>query len=167
MTNDLVLDSARKYNDWVLQKQYEDFFRQPADFQRLINLASSLYHFHEWLFAEFGLSLHVAINYPLAFTGARKFWNEVEKTNSKFGFVRDIANASKHVKLTHDPSTSMSHMANTVIQVAKFDSAQWDQAVWDVPFATSKDGLDDVLFDTCAKELFEFWTVLIEQLAPS
>jgi hypothetical protein len=166
MTNDLVLDSARKYYDWVLQKQYDDFFREPADFQRLINLASSLFHFHEWLYAEYSPILHIAINSPIAFTSARKFWNEVEKTNSKFGFVRDIANASKHVKLTRDPSRSMSHMANTVIQVAQWDSAQFDQALWDVPYAASKDGSNDVLFDTCAKELFAFWTSMINQLAP-
>ena len=161
-----VLDNARKFYDWVLKEQYEEFFAGPTNFRQLMNLASSLFHFHEWLFVEFPVELQQEYDSVLAIKSPGGFWKLVEATNPKFGFVRDIANASKHVQLIRNPSTSMTHMANTSIQVAKYDSAQWDNAVWDARYATIKDGTKDVLFDTCVRELFSYWTKLIDKLSP-
>jgi hypothetical protein len=161
-----TLDSARKYYDWVLKPQYDDFFSKPAEFRHLINLASSLFHYHEWLFSDYSAQLHIELSVGQPVQTPGQFWAEVQATNANFGFIRDIANASKHVKLTRNPSTSMTHMANTTIQVATWDNAQWDQAKWDEPYATSKDGTSDVLFDTCANELFQYWDALINKLAP-
>jgi hypothetical protein len=166
MTEQMLLDNSRKFYDWVLVKQRTDFFANAANFQHLINLASSLFHFHEWLFADYGSQLHVELGATRPFSNPGQFWGAVQSTNSKFGFIRDIANASKHVQLTRNPSTSMSHMANTSIQVASYDSSQWDNAKWDEPYAASKDGPIDVPFDTCAEELFDYWTLLIDKLSP-
>jgi len=101
-----------------------------------------------------------------SFNTAGEFWRCVEAKNENFGFIRDIANASKHVTLTRHTSTSMTHMANTSIQTATWDNAKWDNAKWDEPYAISKDGETDVLFDTCAKELFAYWTQIINKLDP-
>jgi len=166
MSEQLVLDNARKFYDWVLEKQYNDFFENSADFQHLINLAPSLFHYHEWLFADFEAHLHTGLRVAQPFSSAGQFWGAVQATNQKFGFIRDIANASKHVRLTRNPSTTMSHTANTSIQFATWDSAQWDNAKWDTPYATSKHGTDDILFDTCAEEMFQYWTALIDKLSP-
>jgi hypothetical protein len=167
MSDTQVLDTARKYYDEVLKAQYDEFFTQPATFRNLINLASSLFHFHEWLFVEFSPELQIKFGQPQPIANASAFWKLVEATNSKFGFVRDIANASKHVKLTRNPSTTITHMANTVIQVAKWDTGlKWDSgAKWDTPSVISKHGSNDVLFDTCAEELFRYWTNLIDKLS--
>lgn len=166
MSEQLVLDNSRKFYDWVLRKQYDDFFNNDTTYQHLINLDYSLFHFHEWLFNEFESILHIELETNQTFSSPGQFWGAVESTNQKFGFIRDIANASKHVRLTRSPSTTMSHMANTNIQVATWNSAQWDNTKWDTPSATSKDGSDDVLFDTCADELFQYWTTLIDKLSP-
>lgn len=166
MSEQLVLDNSRKFYDWVLIKQYDDFFKNDTTYQHLINLASSLFHFHEWLFNDFQSVLHTELGANQRLSNPGQFWGAVEATNQKFGFIRDIANASKHVRLTRNPSTTMSHMANTSIHVATWDSAQWDNAKWDAPSATSKDGANDVLFDTCADELFQYWTNLVDKLSP-
>jgi len=166
MSDQLVLDSARKYYDWVLENQHKDFFENPADFQRLINFASSLFHFHEWLFVNFEAHLHIELGVGQPFSNAGQFWGAVQATNQNFGSIRDIANASKHVRLTRTPSTTMTHMANTSIQVATWDTAQWDNAKWDTPYATSKDAANDVLFDTCSEQLFQYWATLIDRLSP-
>jgi hypothetical protein len=166
MADVLVLDSARKYYDWVLKKQYDDFFNNPADFRLLINLCMSLFHFHEWLFEEYPSELQTEFSQSQPIRNAGAFWGLVEVRDRRFGFVRDIANASKHVRLTIRPSTTMTHIANTEIQVAKWDHATWDNARWDAPSVTSRDGGANVLFDPYAKELFEFWTDLIDKFSP-
>lgn len=166
MSDTQVLDNARKYYDWVLKEQYAEFNAGPANFRSLVNLASSLFHFHEWLFVSYPNELQKLLQQPHAVKSAGEFWGLVESTNPKFGFVRDIANSSKHVELTRKPSTSMTHMANTVIKVATYDSSTFDNAVFDAPYVASKDGPNDVLFDTCATELFAYWTAMIDTLHP-
>lgn len=164
MAEPQVLDTARKYYDWVLTEQYNEFFSNDANFRNLINLASSLFHFHEWLYAEFPNDLHIMLNSPQPFNSKGAFWGAVESTNQNFGFIRDIANSSKHVRLTKN-STSITHMANTIIQGATWGNAQWGNSKWDAQYATSKDGPRDVLFDKCAEELFVYWTNLIDNLS--
>jgi hypothetical protein len=89
------------------------------------------------------------------------FWGTIEAADSRFHFIRDLANASKHVRLTRGPSTSMTHVANTSIQVAGFQSDAFDTSAFQTGGVKMKDGKADVSFDVAARALFGMWTQLL------
>jgi hypothetical protein len=108
-----VLDSASKYYSEVLKLEYDQFFAAPATLRSAFNLATGLFHFHEWLFEHHRKELEAHFGQIISCPAA--LWTEVEKMDNRFGFVRDLANSSKHVRLTRRPSTSMTHVANTFL----------------------------------------------------
>jgi hypothetical protein len=111
------LTCAEDYFLKVLKPNMESFFGAPSTFASAFNLATTLYHFHEWLFDEYKSKLEGELN--STFSGKGAFWQSVQQTNPKFGYIRDVTNASKHVKIGGTghppPSTGMTHMANTQI----------------------------------------------------
>jgi hypothetical protein len=151
----LTLDSATKYYSEILKPAHDEFFANPATLRSAFILASALFHFHEWLFEYHKTALEGHLGATLGSKGA--LWSEVEKVDNRFAFIRDLANASKHVRLTKRPSTSMSHIANTTITVA---STVIDQSSVSTASVKMKDGANDIEFDDCARALFGYWTTL-------
>jgi hypothetical protein len=124
-------------------------------------LASVLFHYHEWLFEYHRPQLETHFGKTIATAGA--LWGNVESGDNRFGFIRDVANSSKHVRLTRHPSTSMTHIANTSIYIGAFDSATY-RAAFDVSKVKMKNGAIDVDFDDCARALFSYWTNLSKKI---
>jgi hypothetical protein len=60
------------------------FFAGPSTFQNALNLATSLYHFHEWLYIEFCSKLEQEFKAEFRSSGA--FWQAVEARNTNFGY---------------------------------------------------------------------------------
>jgi hypothetical protein len=141
---------------------YDEFFESPSSFRTAFNLASSLFHFHEWLYEYSRAKLEAHFGKALDSPGA--FWATVEATNPRFGFIRDLANASKHVRLTKRPSTHVSHVANTYIRIGTFQRGAFDPRVFDTEGVVMKDGASEVSFDACATELFNYWTRLSKDI---
>ena len=110
-----ALAGAADYFAQVLRPNKEMFFNRPSTLQNALNLAASLYHFHEWLYIDFQAKLEK--EFGRRFENKQVFWQAVEAKNPHFGYIRDVANFSKHVKIdkSHKPSTGMTHIANTVI----------------------------------------------------
>ena len=160
--NDQVIDSAHKYYLEILKPQHEEFFAAPATLRGAFNLATALFHFHEWLYEFHKADLEAHFGTKLPTKGA--FWARVESADSKFGYVRDLANASKHVRLTQRPSTDVHHVANTSFQVAAFDSASFDSSAFETGGIKMKEGNAHISFDECAKGLFRYWSGLVHIL---
>jgi hypothetical protein len=89
-----------------------------SSFRTAFNAATALFHLHEWVW-EFKRT-EVETKYGQTFAKKGEFWKFIEAQLPRAAFVRDLANASKHVKLTIKPSTSMTHIANTTIQTVGF-----------------------------------------------
>jgi hypothetical protein len=146
-----VLDSAKDYYSTVLKPNNDEFFATSSNFRTALNLATSLFHFHEWMFEYHRADLEKLYGRPLPNKG--EFWGVVESADKRFGFIRDLANAAKHVRLKFTgraaPSTSMTHIANTSIQVTGgFDVSAFDTSAFDAKAQiTMKDGMLDVHFE--------------------
>jgi hypothetical protein len=112
-----TLRGAEDYFIRVLRPNKEAFFGNASNFANTLNLATALYHFHEWLYASFKAQLEGELN--TKFSGKGAFWQTVEAIDPRFGYIRDVANASKHVTIGEPgkpkPSTGMRHIANTHI----------------------------------------------------
>jgi hypothetical protein len=94
MTN---LNEAASYFAHVVKPNKDAFFETSSTFANALNLATALYHFHEWLFYSFRSGLKTKFN--ATFSSAGKFWSAVEKKDKRFGYIRDVTNASKHVSI--------------------------------------------------------------------
>ena len=168
-TTPQALTSTRDYFDNVLAPNKVAFFDAPATFASAINLATALYHFHEWLFAEFKPQLETEFGKTLSSKG--KFWQEVESTDARFGYIRDVTNASKHVTIGGKgfapPSTGMTHIANTHIVFTGYGMGGYGQGRYGGgPNVVFEDSGSQISFDDCANALFTYWEALLAKLAP-
>jgi hypothetical protein len=69
------LTCAEDYFLKVLKPNKESFFGAPSTFASALNLATTLYHFHEWLFEEYKSKLESELN--STFSGKGAFWQSV------------------------------------------------------------------------------------------
>src|SRR5215813_1828533 len=93
----LNLRGAADYFAHVVRPNKDAFFGAPSTLATALNLATALYHFHEWLFDEFKVELEA--EFGTTFSGKGAFWQAVEKADPRFGYLRDVTNASKHVTI--------------------------------------------------------------------
>jgi hypothetical protein len=158
------LDTVQKYFAEILEPEFREFFSKPSTFRNTVNLARSLFHFHEWMWRQCKAKLEAHFGKILG--TPRSLWAEMEKVDPRFGYIRDVANASKHVVLDRQPSTSMTHIANTYIEQAVFQSNVFQSNVFQTGGVKMQDGLDIVEFDKCAKALFNYWKELLAKPCP-
>jgi hypothetical protein len=147
-----ALDSASKYYSEILKPEHDDFFTAPATLRSAFRLAGVLFHFRDWLFHHHKAQLQA--HFGTTIPSPEALWEKVQSVDRQFGFIRDVANGSKHVGLTR-PSTSMTHIANTVVEIGDLDSTGFDIARVKI-----RDGSVNVEFDHCARALFRYWTEL-------
>jgi hypothetical protein len=94
------------------------------------------------------------------------FWQRVQTDEPKAAFIRDLANASKHVKLAIKPSTGMTHIANTFIQSSSYGTGGYGVARYSAPSVMMQDSTGDVSLDDCVNALYAYWKNLIGVLYP-
>ncbi|SOE18217.1 hypothetical protein SAMN05877838_3135, partial [Hoeflea halophila] len=159
------LSHAEDYFLEVLTPNKKAFFNTSSTFATALNLATSLFHFHEWLFDEFRPDLEIHYGIPLSSKG--RFWQITQNSNSKFGYIRDVTNASKHVRIGgagHQTSTGMTHIANTHIVAAGWQVDGLEEGGHGGDSIVFDDGGNQIIFDDCARELFDHWQTLLQSL---
>jgi len=96
------LENARDYFENVVEPAYRDFIVSEVTFLRVFSLAAGLYHMAEWWW--FHEEVKIKAKYGAKISSAGKLWNDVvEQQVSNAGFIRDLNNAAKHVRLRFDP----------------------------------------------------------------
>jgi hypothetical protein len=148
------LDSAKSYYFEILKPQYDEFFAEPATLRSAFNLAGALFHFRDWLFAN--QKAELVKHFGVTFKSEFEFWDKIKGKDSRFGFIRDVANSAKHMILKpNTASTSMTHVANTFVVV---NASAEGTARPGGDRVKMQDGSTMVDFDDCAKALFDEWT---------
>jgi hypothetical protein len=164
------LNSAAEYFTNVVKPNSDAFFLAPSTFANALNLATALFHFHEWLFDDFRSKLETEFGMTLSSHGA--FWGAVQVTDKRFGYIRDVTNASKHVTIggpgKPKPSTGMTHIANTYILTTAYGEGGYGVGCYDpAPKVIFEDNGGQIDFDDCASALFDYWEALLaKMLAP-
>lgn len=165
MTKSSKLENPRDFFDEIALPNRTDFFNSPSSFKTAFALAMSLFNLHEWVF-EFNKA-DVEVEFGKVFAKPGDLWQEVERQVPEAKFIRDFSNASKHVKLTIQPSTSMTHITNTEIQTVGYGEGGYGQGRYSAPSVLFHDGSNKIYFDDCANKLFDFWEILINKLYPT
>ena len=107
----LQITSAREYFDEIVEPDFADAMASPASLRAAFHCASSLYHLHEFVFADHGKQL--------GYQKSREFDDALCAKSKDFQLVRDIANTAKHMELDRDPKR-ITHIANTTVQSTGF-----------------------------------------------
>jgi hypothetical protein len=161
MTKEQLL-SARDYFDEITTPAYEQFMDTPSTFLSVYTLSYGLYHLSEWLY--FYKPTELQAKYGNNITSAGKLWADVvEKQVPDSGLIRDLNNAAKHVQLKigkAPPSTAMHHSANTHIIFSTTGNEPRDGTV------KLHEGARQVLLDTVATDVYEFWKKLVDEFYP-
>jgi hypothetical protein len=164
MTISVSLIDPKAFFDEVAKPSFDDFMNTESSFRTAFNAVTALFHLHEWIW-EFDRA-KIEAKYSQTFASQGVFWKFIESKAPLAGFVRDLANASKHVRLTIKPSTSITHIANTTIQTVGFGEGLYGVGRYSAPNVIIRDGSKDVNLDDCVKELFQFWSDLVADLYP-
>jgi len=156
------LEGARNYFNEVLKPNFDEFMGTPSSFRTAFNLVSALLHMHEWVFAYDKAAAETY--FRAQFARPWPLWEHIEKVQPKAKFIRDVANASKHVVIDRNPSTSMSHQANTSIQTAGFGEGGYGVGRYSAPSVMMSEGAGEVSLDDCARAVFDVWDTFIKSL---
>ena len=162
MATVVSLSDPKVFFEEVAKPSFDDFMTTVSSFRTAFNAATALFHLHEWVW-EFNRA-EIERKYGRTFSKKGTFWKFIESQIPRARFVRDLANASKHVRLTIKPSTSMTHIANTTIQTVGFGESAYGVGRYSAPSVIMKDGSNGVCLDDCVQDLFGFWSVLIADL---
>jgi hypothetical protein len=92
----------------ILEPDYRECIAAPADLRKAFHAAASLFHLRDWV---------AATGSPNPTKGELKklqsdLQAKLEGRCGLFAIIRDVANASKHLKLTINPSTSVTGAAD-------------------------------------------------------
>ncbi len=102
------ITTAKEYLEDIVEEDFADLMRNPASLRIAFHSAFSLYHLHEFVFADHGAEL--------SFGTARAFDKALCAQSPNFQLIRDIANTAKHMSLTRDPQ-KIAHISNVGVEV--------------------------------------------------
>jgi hypothetical protein len=121
------LTSSQDFWSAMVVPDCEDYRRNIASLRHAVHSAVSLFHLHDWVFQS-DPSTVTTFTYidqngiARAVSKAPHFANHLEQACSEFGLIRGVANAAKHLALTHPSSVpnSPTHAANTQVQTTGY-----------------------------------------------
>lgn len=162
----IMLANASDYFEKVLKPNFEMYWAS-ENFQTLVNVSNSLFHFHEWMLWSHKAALERKAGQT--FNDAGALWSWIEASNPAFGYVRDLANNSKRVRIDHRPSTGAHYMANTAGHEPTWDSetTTWDDTRWDAATYKTKDGDKYVAVEGPISALYAYWEGLLGECRAS
>jgi hypothetical protein len=149
------VSTAREFFDEIVTPDFHDFLADTASLRKAFHCALSLYHLHEWVFADHGSQLGDA--------SARDFDRRLCSQSTDFQLIRDIANAAKHMVLNRDPQR-LTHSANVEIQSTAFGEGAYGQG----PYGGGKRARAHVgpttyeELDAVARDVFNMWTQMFQ-----
>lgn len=99
-----------------------EFQKNPSSSRLAMNSATSAYHFHEWIWAQW-LKRDEAVKTKLAVEDKHDFLKWLDDNEPWFKLIQDIVNGIKHLKLNNKTRPAGAFQANA-FQPNAFDSAR-------------------------------------------
>jgi hypothetical protein len=108
----------------MVEPDFADCLRNPADLRAAFHAASSLFHMHDWVWKTHEIAIRGSFTFtdtngrPTKVHDNRSFANALEQHCEDFGRIRGIANAAKHLEINVRPiPNAPSHAAQTSVKV--------------------------------------------------
>lgn len=156
------MQSSKDYFHEVLEPNRSDFERDTRSLRFMTNYVISLFHLADWLWhSESDRKLVISEWGNPNIKDEKALWKCVEKKVANAGYIRDVANAVKHMKLEHKPSTpTVRHASQVESRPGDFDAGDFSGR----DFYTAEIVVDGMpLFPVC-EAVYDFWKVLINKI---
>lgn len=148
----LKISNAVEFKKFV-DLDYADYITNAEDLRKALHLALGLFHLRDWTFSEYEGN----ISFPFKSVG-KDYQQYLEGQCSKFGVIRDIANATKHYTLDKNPSTKMVSLANVEVTVGAFQSNAFQGNAFPVSEIKAEVGPNQFEhFEQAAKDVKAMW----------
>jgi hypothetical protein len=152
------VDTSALFKAIVVDEDYQEFKRDPANLRLAYHLGLGLFHLRDWTFWEYGGTSTM----PYSTMGCYQTY--LESQCKDFGYIRDLANAVKHVELdpSKRPSTQMVGLANTKVSFAAFSSTAFQPNAFKTKtvIVSQTSPTDYVDFDKAADAVMSMWNRL-------
>lgn len=159
--------TAADYWSGMVEPDYQDCLRDPADLRAAFHAAISLFHMHDWVWTTHKLTVRAAFTFNTS-AGARvnacdakSFANALEQQCDDFGRVRGIANAAKHLQLSdvRQVPNAPSHAANTAVQTTGIGQGGYGMGPYGGGPRVMLAGPNgnDMEFSDVAKGVYDMW----------
>ena len=165
-----IISDALIFLEQVMEPNVDEFVRNPKSFRLAFNAATSLYHFPEWLFETRKEATQKALSQKLCKTKNftinehNHIWRVAECLVEDAGFIRDLANSSKHVRLNRSGATSVTHIANTTIQTSITGGNSRPTDSTNDEEICMQDGERYVSVISCVNAVFKFWCEVVSDM---
>lgn len=163
-----TIDCSESFFRNVITYNFDSYIENPESLPAAFNVAISLHSMHDWVWSEHQHGLVEVLKKDIS--SKRDFCACVADACVSFKYIRDVANASKHVLLS-SPSTSLRSVReiesidHTTPNDIWDDSLVWDdRGKWGRGAISIKDGETWHDFEEHATLLLSFWNNLLQSL---
>jgi hypothetical protein len=156
-----ALQTSKDYFREVLEPNRSDFLSDRTSLRFMANYVTSLYHLADWL-GKSDLSF-VQSQWGNSIKSKHDIWDYAESQVPDAGYIRDFANALKHMTLTKNPSTPMRHAAEAQSRGGGFDPKAFSEG-FDVGDIYISVGATTVSLPPVCEELYKLWKALIDNM---
>jgi hypothetical protein len=163
------IDTYQDYLREIVEPDFRDFVGDKSNLRRAWQCAGSLFHLHDWVYAEHKTSIDAKYTFTNrqgtteSVSCNEYFANALGQLYPNFQLVRGIANASKHFALrtpkpgTQNPPGMPSQAANTYITVAAFQPGAFQANAFQVGSVVLEARPDDIEFSGIAQSVLDMW----------
>jgi hypothetical protein len=153
-----TIATAKQYFDDVVGYNLAAYKAQPTSLPAAYNLANSLFSMHEWMWSTYGTALGTSLN------NARDYNAYVQANCTGFKYMRDLANAAKHVSLS-SASTQATHITDTAAIESKWGEGVYGVSKYGRGVVVINDGGTNVDFENTADAVHAYWNNVLVNLS--
>lgn len=157
-----AIATASEYFEQVVGYNLQQFKAQPTSLPAAFNLASTLFSMHEWVWDSYGNKLEEHLGVKLGCAAALSA--HTHSNCAAFKYMRDLANASKHVILTKNPSTQATHITDTTAIESRYGEGGYGVSKYGRGVVVIDDGGTKVDFECAADEVYVYWRELLGEM---
>jgi hypothetical protein len=154
---EMKVSNASEYFEHIVAFNVSQYKIHPSSLPAAFNLASCLFSMHEWMWNTYGKALGENLD------SAKDFNAHVQAECDAFKYIRDLANASKHISLT-SPSTQATHITDTSSIQSKYDEGVYGGSKYGRGVVVINDGDKKVDFEAIADTVLLLWREQLEKL---
>ncbi|MGB5863822.1 MAG: hypothetical protein WBG95_05940 [Sulfitobacter sp.] len=158
----MTIKTARDYFEQVISFNLTQYDERPSSLPAAYNLANALFSMHEWVWETYEEKLEAELGIILSSKSA--FNHHIQTACPAFRYMRDLANASKHVSL-HSASTQAKHISDTSAIESKWGEGVWGVSKYGRGVVVIDDDGTKVDFENSAKEVHEYWFKMLAKLS--
>jgi hypothetical protein len=160
----MAQSSPRKFFEQHVRPSYDDWLRHPAN-ERLARIAVQAVNDMAAHVLHYWQDVDRSQVYGWTTEREARYRNDLaQRECPDFAWVRDVAEAYKHVELAwHSETRIVTRFDQTAVKDTLWDEAEWDEAAWNEEIRVTRDDGTSRSLDDIMRNVIEMWERLLER----